>query len=40
LRIDGISRYSKWKALGDLERRGLVTVERRPRRSPLVRVRA
>jgi hypothetical protein len=38
LLFDGISRYSKWKALGDLERRGLVTVERRPRRSPIIRL--
>jgi hypothetical protein len=36
LKIDGVSRASKWRALADLERRGLVTVERRPRRSPLV----
>jgi hypothetical protein len=36
LRIDGISRQSKWRALNDLERRGLVTVERHPRRSPLI----
>ena len=38
LRIDGISRQSKWRALGDLEQRGLITVERRPRRSPTVRL--
>jgi hypothetical protein len=38
LRIDGISRYAKWKALDDLERRGLITVERRPRRSPIIRM--
>jgi hypothetical protein len=36
LRHDGISRHSKWRALNDLERRGLVTVERRSKRSPLV----
>ena len=38
LRIDGISRQSKWRALGDLERRGLIVVERRRRRSPIVRL--
>ena len=38
LRIDGVSRYSKWRALSDLEHRGLVTVERRPRRSPIIRL--
>jgi hypothetical protein len=38
LLLDGVTRYSKWKALGDLERRGLITVERRRRRSPIVRV--
>jgi hypothetical protein len=36
LRHDGISRQSKWRGLNELERRGLVAVERRPRRSPLV----
>jgi hypothetical protein len=36
LRLNGISRQSKWRGLNDLERRGLVTVERRPRRSPVV----
>ena len=33
---DGISRQSKWRGLADLERRGLITVERRPNRSPIV----
>jgi hypothetical protein len=36
LRQDGISRYSKWRGLKDLERRGLISVERRSHRSPLV----
>ena len=31
LRIDGISRQSKWRALEDLERRGLILIERRPK---------
>jgi hypothetical protein len=39
LEMDGVSRYSKWRALNDLERRGLITVERRARRSPFVRLR-
>jgi hypothetical protein len=30
------SRQSKWRALAELERRGLVRVERRPNRVPLV----
>jgi hypothetical protein len=34
----GISRQSKWRALSELERHGLITVERRPRKSPVVRV--
>jgi hypothetical protein len=38
LETDGVSRQSKWKALADLERRGLVAVERRPKRSPIVRL--
>jgi hypothetical protein len=32
----GVSRRSKWRALSELERLGLVKVERRPRKSPLV----
>jgi hypothetical protein len=35
---DGISRQSKWRALRDLERRGLITLECRPGRSPVIRV--
>jgi hypothetical protein len=38
LRIDGVSPRSKWRALDDLERRGLIAVERRRKRSPIVRV--
>jgi hypothetical protein len=33
-----IPRRSKWRALADLEKRGLVLVERRPRKAPIVRV--
>ena len=36
LRDIGISRYSKWRVLADLERVGLISIERRPRRVPLV----
>lgn len=38
LGIDGVSRYSKRRALEDLARRGLITVERHQRRSPVVRL--
>jgi hypothetical protein len=38
LKMDEISRQSKWRALGDLERRGLITVARRPHRSPIIRL--
>lgn len=38
LKIDGISRHSKWRALNDLERRGLIVVDRRHRKSPMVKV--
>jgi hypothetical protein len=36
--MDGIRRQSKQRALSDLERRGLVVVERRQRKSPIVRL--
>jgi hypothetical protein len=36
LRYDGVSRQSKWRALLELERRGLITIERRPRKSPII----
>ena len=39
LKIDGISRRTKWRALGDLESRGLISIERRQRRSPIIRIR-
>jgi hypothetical protein len=35
---DGISRRTKWRALVELERRGLISIERRPKKSPLIRV--
>jgi hypothetical protein len=36
LGLDGISREAKRRALQELERRGLITVERHPRKSPIV----
>jgi hypothetical protein len=39
LEYDGISRQSKWRALADLQRRGLILIERRPKKSPLIHVR-
>jgi hypothetical protein len=38
LEIDGVSRFSKLCALRDLEQRGLITVERRPSKSPVIRL--
>jgi DNA-binding HxlR family transcriptional regulator len=38
LEMDGISREAKRRALRELERRGLITVERHPRKSPTVRM--
>jgi hypothetical protein len=38
LKIDGIGRTSKWRALTELEGLGLVSIERRPRKSPAITV--
>jgi hypothetical protein len=38
LKSFGVSRHSKWRALCDLEKRGLIVVERRRRKSPIVTV--
>jgi hypothetical protein len=38
LGIEGVSRQAKWRALRDLERRGLIELERQPRRSPVIRL--
>jgi hypothetical protein len=38
LQVDDVSRHSKWRALDELERRGLVVIERRPRRSPIIKL--
>jgi len=35
----GISRWAKWRALEQLRRIGLISVESRPGRPPIVRVR-
>jgi hypothetical protein len=34
----GVARRSKWRALRDLERRGLIQVQNGPRRSPTITV--
>jgi hypothetical protein len=36
LALDGISKWQKWRALAELEKLGLVSVERRPNKSPHV----
>jgi hypothetical protein len=36
--LPNIPRRSKWNGLTELERLGLVTVERRPRRAPIVTI--
>jgi uncharacterized membrane protein len=36
LKYDGVSRDSKYDAINDLERRGLIRVERRARKSPII----
>jgi hypothetical protein len=38
LRYDGISRHAKWRALTDLEHRGLIRIARRPRCTPIIQV--
>jgi hypothetical protein len=35
---DGISRWQKWRALEELEKLGLVAIERQCRRSPMVQI--
>jgi hypothetical protein len=36
LATDGVSRWSKWRALEELEQFGLVTINRRQRKSPII----
>jgi hypothetical protein len=38
LKIDGVPPTTKRRALRDLERRGMITVERWPKKSPVVRL--
>ena len=38
LKTEGVARGTKWRALRELERLGLITVERRPRKSPVITV--
>jgi len=38
LEYDGISRASKWRALVDLERRKLIAIEHRTKRSPIIHI--
>jgi hypothetical protein len=38
LKIDGIDRFAKWRALRELERRGLISIECRPKKSPLISI--
>src|SRR5262245_59428683 len=38
-KCEGLTRRSKWRALSELERLGLVEVERRPRKSPRIALR-
>ena len=38
LYMDGVPRESKRRALQDLERRGLITIERQARKSPTVKL--
>jgi hypothetical protein len=39
LKEDGINRRAKWRALRDLEQRGLITIECQAKRSPLIGLR-
>jgi hypothetical protein len=38
LKFDSVSRRSKWRALVKLEQLGLIAIERRQRKSPLIRI--
>jgi hypothetical protein len=40
LEADGVDRFAKWRALSELEHLGLIMVERRPRKSPIIRLTA
>jgi hypothetical protein len=34
--MEGVTRWGKWRALAELEQLGLITIERRRRKSPLI----
>lgn len=34
--MEGVSRWQKWRALGELEQLGLITIERRQRKTPRI----
>jgi hypothetical protein len=38
LAMEGVTRFAKWRALAELEELGLVSVEKRPSRSPKITV--
>lgn len=38
LKMGGVSRGTKWRGLRELERLGLISIERRPRKSPIITV--
>jgi hypothetical protein len=38
LKMEGVSRGTKWRALRELEQAGLISIERRLRKSPVVTV--
>jgi hypothetical protein len=38
LATKGVTRRTKWLALAELERLGLIVVERRPRKSPIITI--
>jgi hypothetical protein len=38
LKYDGLDRFAKWRALSELERRGLIAIKRRKKRSPIITV--
>jgi hypothetical protein len=38
LKYDGVSRYTKWRALSTLERLGLILIDRHSGKSPTIRV--
>jgi hypothetical protein len=38
LQYDGVSRYSKYRALAKLEQLGLISIERPPKKSPIIHI--